>query len=120
MPETFGKIAALGRAIADEGRLRILAALHTGGELCGCDIRELLGFSGATVSAHMAVLTGCGLVEGQKRGRWVYYRLNPDCQRDRLLAPFCGWLLPPLAKNPQTRADRKLLREMRQRKCCDS
>jgi DNA-binding transcriptional ArsR family regulator len=46
-----------------------------GGELCLCQIIEMLGLAPSTVSKHMTVLHQAGLVEAHKEGRWTYYRL---------------------------------------------
>ncbi|MBX3746167.1 MAG: helix-turn-helix transcriptional regulator [Verrucomicrobiae bacterium] len=61
-------------ALADESRVRALLALR-GGELCACQVIELLGLAGSTVSRHLAVLHQAGLVQMRKEGRWVYYSL---------------------------------------------
>ena len=45
------------------------------GEVCACDFVEPLGKSQPTISHHLKVLTEAGLVEGDKRGRWIWYRL---------------------------------------------
>lgn len=65
---------AVTKALAEEGRVRALMALG-GGELCLCQIIELLKLAPSTVSRHMAVLHQAGLVETRKDGRWIYYRL---------------------------------------------
>jgi DNA-binding transcriptional ArsR family regulator len=49
-------------------------SLHNG-ELCVCQIIELLSLAPSTVSKHMAILKAAGLVESRKDSRWVYYRL---------------------------------------------
>ncbi len=61
------------KALADPNRLRALGALE-GKELCVCQVVELLGLAPSTVSKHMSVLAHAGLIEGNKRGRWMYYR----------------------------------------------
>ncbi len=66
---------AVTKALSDENRVRALMAL-AGGELCVCQLIELLGLAPSTVSKHMAVLHQAGLVETRKQGRWVYYRLT--------------------------------------------
>jgi len=67
--------AAVFKALSDTNRLRALAALVEQ-PLCVCQIVELLALAPSTVSKHMSVLAGAGLVESEKRGRWVYYRLG--------------------------------------------
>jgi DNA-binding transcriptional ArsR family regulator len=65
---------SVAKALADENRVRTLLFLR-GGELCLCQIVEMLGLAPSTVSKHMAVLHQAGLVESRKEGRWMYYRL---------------------------------------------
>ena len=65
---------AVTKALSDENRVRAVMALH-GGELCVCQLIELLGLAPSTVSKHMAVLHQADLVETRKDGRWIYYRL---------------------------------------------
>jgi ArsR family transcriptional regulator len=62
------------KALADENRLRILMALQ-GGEVCVCQITELMGLAMSTVSKHLSVLYQAGLVNARKEGRWMYYSL---------------------------------------------
>ena len=67
----------LAKALGDARRLRTLMALRDG-ELCVCQIIELLGLAPSTVSKHMAILGQVRLVDSRKEGRWVYYRLAGD------------------------------------------
>jgi len=62
------------RALGDENRARAVMAL-AGGELCLCQIIDVLGLSPATVSKHMNILQQAGLVQRRKEGRWAYYKL---------------------------------------------
>ncbi len=62
------------KAISDRTRLRIIAAL-SGGELCVCQVVELLKLAPSTVSKHLHILSGSGLIRSRKDTRWVYYRL---------------------------------------------
>ena len=64
----------LSRALSDENRVRILMCLQDG-ELCLCQIINLLGLAPSTVSKHMAVLRDAGLLESRKDGRWHSYRM---------------------------------------------
>jgi DNA-binding transcriptional ArsR family regulator len=67
---------AVGRAVADPTRVRILKMLQYG-ELCVCQITAILGLSSATVSKHLSLLKMAGLASQRKEGRWVFYRLAP-------------------------------------------
>ena len=70
--------ARILRALASESRLRIVRRLAQG-ECCVCDLVELIGADQSTVSKHLAVLRDNGIVEGDRRGQHVYYRLLTPC-----------------------------------------
>jgi len=67
-------------ALADPARLRVLSLLASAdaGEVCACDLVAPVGRSQPTVSHHLRVLTEAGLIIGDKRGRWIWYRVVPD------------------------------------------
>ena len=67
-------------ALADPIRLRMLSHIAAAGanEVCACDLTELSGRSQPTVSHHMKILVDAGLVDREKRGLWVWYRLVPS------------------------------------------
>ena len=71
------------KALADPVRLRLLSAIasHADGEVCVCDLSGGVAVSGPTISHHLKVLREAGLVDGQRRGTWVYYRAVPDALR---------------------------------------
>lgn len=73
----FAKTLARVRALSDKQRLKAVAVLRQTGELCACEVQAALGLDHATVSHHMSVLTSAGIVTSQRRGKWVYYRLEP-------------------------------------------
>ena len=67
------------KALSDLGRLRILKILEVK-SLCVCEITELIGLATSTVSAHLSQLKNAGLIEDEKEGKWINYRLarNPN------------------------------------------
>ena len=67
-------------ALSDPIRLRMLSAIaaERGEEVCACDLVELSGRSQPTVSHHMKILVDAGLVTREKRGLWVWYRIEPN------------------------------------------
>lgn len=81
-------LATAFKALGDPTRLKIMELLKTTGKsccelisrdergLCACDVERAIGLSQAAVSHHMAILIREGLVEAEKRGRWMYYRRN--------------------------------------------
>ena len=68
------RIESVFRALSDRTRLRILHLLRAG-ELCVCDLVDVLGVPQPTTSRHLAYLRRTQLVEARKDGQWVYYRL---------------------------------------------
>ena len=69
--------AELMKALADPTRLTMIASLwKADAPICICDFTAGLGLSQPTISHHMAKLRDAGLVESEKRGIWVYYRLR--------------------------------------------
>jgi ArsR family transcriptional regulator, arsenate/arsenite/antimonite-responsive transcriptional repressor len=73
-------LAAGFKVLADPARLRLLSLLaaHPDGEACVCDLTEPLDLSQPTVSHHLRLLHGAGLVSRQKRGTFSYYRIAPE------------------------------------------
>ena len=65
-------------ALADPVRLRLLSLVADAGELCSCNLQEPLGKSQPTISHHTKVLAEAGLIRGEKRGRWVWWRIVPE------------------------------------------
>ena len=80
----FDRAAEVFRALGDPHRLRALHFLATATPdccqepegVCACDLVTHLGLAQPTVSHHMRLLTGAGLVTATKRGRWVHYALS--------------------------------------------
>ena len=73
------ELARVFKALGEPVRLRLLSliASHAGGEACVCDLSGVFEVSGPTISHHLKVLEVSGLVEGTKRGRFVWYSLRP-------------------------------------------
>jgi ArsR family transcriptional regulator len=65
----------LFKALSDSTRLRMLLLLLNNGELCVCDLMESLQIPQSTASRHLALLRNAGLVDGERNGTWMYYRL---------------------------------------------
>ncbi|WP_405863861.1 ArsR/SmtB family transcription factor [Streptomyces sp. NBC_00005] len=73
------KTARMFKALGDPVRLRLFSAVasHDGGEACVCDISDV-GVSQPTVSHHLKKLKEAGLLSSERRGTWVYYRVEPS------------------------------------------
>ncbi|GAA0956137.1 metalloregulator ArsR/SmtB family transcription factor [Actinocorallia libanotica] len=74
------ELAQVFKALADPVRLRLLnlIAASESGEACVCDLTGPFELSGPTISHHLKVLRQAGLITGERRGTWVYYRVMPD------------------------------------------
>ena len=102
------------RALSDGNRVRALAAL-AGGELCLCEIIELLKLAPSTVSKHMAILHQAGLIQARKEGRWILYSL-PEARASTCAAAALALVRQCLTKDPDIRRDRPALRRIRRAK----
>jgi ArsR family transcriptional regulator len=70
-------VAALLKALADPVRLRLMSMIAATEEACVCDLTAPFPVSQPTISHHLRVLREAGLVEAERRGTWVYYRVRP-------------------------------------------
>lgn len=73
------EILHLFNALADETRLRMINLL-TAGELCVCDIEEVLNIKQSNASRHLNRLKLAGIILSAKKSQWVYYRINDAIQ----------------------------------------
>ena len=78
--ERAALLAPLLKAVADPARLRLLSLVMAseGGEACVCDLTPHFDLSQPTISHHLKVLHSAGLVDRDKRGTWVWYRVRPE------------------------------------------
>jgi ArsR family transcriptional regulator, arsenate/arsenite/antimonite-responsive transcriptional repressor len=80
----IGESAAAGlarvfKALGDPVRLRLVSLIgaHQGGEACVCDLTDAFELTQPTISHHLKVLREAGIITSERRGTWVYYRLEP-------------------------------------------
>ncbi|MGK7917033.1 MAG: ArsR/SmtB family transcription factor [Prochloraceae cyanobacterium] len=91
------QLATLFRVLGEEVRLRILSliAAQPEGKACVCDLTEELEVAQPTVSHHLKVLYQAGLLDKERRGNWIYYRLVPE----RFQALRQALMLPVVSDN---------------------
>ncbi|WP_194818068.1 helix-turn-helix transcriptional regulator [Nocardia sp. XZ_19_385] len=87
--EAATELAGVFKALSDPVRLRLLSAIASrdGGEACVCDLSAGIDLTQPTISHHLKVLREAGLLSSERRGTWVYYRVEPAAlaQLSRLL-----------------------------------
>ena len=66
------------KCLSDSTRLDILKMVLAKENLCVCEITEALNLSQPKISRHLALLRNLSILLDQRKGQWVYYRLNPD------------------------------------------
>ncbi len=87
--ERAERMAAIAKALADPVRLQLVDVLRKhAGKVCVCELVPLFELSQPTVSHHLKVLRGAGLVDSERRGLWAYYYVNPDA-----LEELAAWLI---------------------------
>jgi ArsR family transcriptional regulator, arsenate/arsenite/antimonite-responsive transcriptional repressor len=98
---------SITKALSDENRVRVIMALSAG-ELCVCQIIELLNLAPSTVSKHMSILKQAQLVEREKNGKWIYYRLADNAPKTAVEA--ISWAKRHLLSEEKIKKDAKKLR----------
>ncbi len=110
----------IAQALSDGSRVQALLHLRRG-ELCVCQIIELLGLAPSTVSRHMTVLFQAGLVRRRKAGRWQYYRLAGE-NAPPVVQEALQWVERSVGRSQPARSGaRKLKKVLKQEKetlCC--
>jgi ArsR family transcriptional regulator len=75
-------LAQIFSALSDPARLKMLSLIASDDEVCSCALEEPLGKSQPTISHHTRILAAAGLIVGEKRGRWVWWRVVPERLND--------------------------------------
>ncbi|WP_100404687.1 ArsR/SmtB family transcription factor [Bacillus solitudinis] len=76
--ENLAPVASIFKALSDETRLKIAYSLLQEGELCVCDVANIIGATMATVSHHLRHLRNLGIAKSRKEGKLVFYSLDDD------------------------------------------
>lgn len=90
------ELAGVFKALSDPVRLRLLNMIASaeGGEACVCDLTGSFELTAPTISHHLKVLRQAGLIDGERRGTWVYYQAVPE-RLTRLSGLFALPVLTP-------------------------
>jgi len=82
------RMAVLAKALGDPVRLQLVDVLRKhAGKVCVCELVPLFEQSQSTVSHHLKVLRGAGIVGSERQGLWAYYYVVPDA-----LEELSAWL----------------------------
>ena len=109
--------AQMFKALGDETRLRIISLLSQG-ELCVCDLMEVLNLPQSTTSRHLSYLKNSSWITGTRKGKWMYYRVNPGLPEKSVFSQIIYYL----AALPDLKADhRELARHLarKNKQTCD-
>jgi DNA-binding transcriptional ArsR family regulator len=106
----FHRLVLVLKALSDPQRLRAVTALQYG-DLCVCQIIDLLRLAPSTVSKHMSILRQAGVVRSRKTGKWVYYSLGKASAKNDT-ATFIASVIDCIKNDPAVKADRNQLREI--------
>ncbi len=96
------EIEQILKSLADVNRLRMMNLLMRG-ELCVCEIEEILGLSQTNVSRHLNKLALAGLLDSRKEAQWVFYSINRDFTREH--SALVAYLKTSFKKNEACRLD---------------
>ncbi len=78
MDKSFQKLTKLLSIAGNEVRLKILYLLEEEGELCPCDIADILGMSVPAISQHIRKIKDAGIISSRREGQTLFYSLNED------------------------------------------
>ncbi|MGA8046934.1 MAG: metalloregulator ArsR/SmtB family transcription factor [Dermatophilaceae bacterium] len=72
------RLALMFKALGDPVRLRLASMIASAPEVCVCELTPAFDLSSGTISHHLKVLRDAGLVDSERRGTYVYYRVRPE------------------------------------------
>lgn len=96
------------KSLSDGNRIRIIYALSFSKELCACQITELIGVTGATISRHLSVLSNAGIINKTKSGRWIYFSLNKNSENEKLIK----WIINSISDSDEIKRDKSSLKKI--------
>ena len=106
------------KALSDPNRIRIVKMLQAG-ELCVCEVREVLDLSNSTVSKHLSILRDADLILDTKDGKWVNYRLNVRSSSSFVRSQL-GLVKNSFSDDEQVLSDRKKLQKVDRNSICSN
>lgn len=101
------KLAAIFQALSDPTRLRIMKLLEAG-ELCVCELMQVLDMSQPRISRHLGILKNAGMVSDRRQGKWVFYSFRGQGVEEEVKAVLTSLVLLE-NRNPQVLKDKEVL-----------
>ncbi len=99
------------KALSDETRLRIYLLLLQG-ELCVCELVNILSIEQSRISHSVRILKEAGLVVNRREGKWIIYAVNPETENSRIIQGLKGGLkLPEQDLKNITKCKKEKIRE---------
>jgi DNA-binding transcriptional ArsR family regulator len=111
--EYIERMNRIGMALSDSNRVRALMAVRNG-EVCVCQLIELLQLAPSTVSKHMSILKHAGLVSSRKDSRWVHYRINRINTSDPA-SEFISLVVEYLQQDSTVKSDDRAMKKIMKR-----
>jgi len=93
----FGNLARVLELSGNEVRLKILYLLEEEGELCPCDLSDILGMSVPAISQHLRKLKDGNVIQSKRVGQTIFYSLTDD--HLKILRPFFKYINKENLKN---------------------
>lgn len=106
-------LANLLKGLSEATRLRIINLLANG-ELCVCDLMEVLDIPQSTISRHLAYLRKSGWIDARRKGKWTYYRR--PVQPTPVISYAFAMLDDEFANQPQAQLDKRVLDQWLEKK----
>jgi len=108
--------AEIFKAFSEEFRLRVLAMLTDGREVCVCKLTEVLKSTHSKTSRHLAYLKRTKIVSSRRKGQWMYYKLNPKINAET--GKLFDAIMPFIIGSAQSKKDIKKLDELEKIEDC--
>ena len=102
-------ITQLFKSLSEPTRIRIIWLLQEEGELCVCDLMQVLDLPQSTVSRHLAYLRNAYIINDQRKGVWMHYRLTGNV--NELSTEILNALKSAAKRSPQAAKDSSYLRK---------
>ncbi|WP_349408453.1 metalloregulator ArsR/SmtB family transcription factor [Pseudalkalibacillus sp. SCS-8] len=94
LPKVFEKYEGKFKALADDKRLKIMYLLTQKGEICVCDLVDMMEMPQSKLSYHLKILLDAGIIKRETRGTWSYYQLNQEEVNHLLSEELCCLFRP--------------------------